>query len=141
MTTTDVAKALGSGIIHQSGFVARTHRWSTQSWQQALRRDPCVFCGSQSESLDHIRPYAKMGRHGWENRAPACRQCNQEKGTLGLIEYLIHRRNGAMPPANERQERRFPLIPRQYQMRPLRTRIHEFMGLPYQAGVDNGPRS
>jgi 5-methylcytosine-specific restriction endonuclease McrA len=118
-------------MIHKAGFIARANRWSSHSWRQTLMQDPCVYCGGAPLGLDHIRAAAKRGHNGWENLAPACGRCNNEKGTLELLRYLIHRRAGLMPPSVERQERRRPLIPRQYQIRPLRVRIHEHLGLPY----------
>ena len=101
--------------------------WSTESWNQVQRGDVCVYCNRQPSGLDHIYPVSRSGSNGWQNRAPACRHCDLEKAAMLMVIYLAHRRNGTMP----RQHSRQLFIPRQYQMRPLRIRIHEHLGLPH----------
>jgi 5-methylcytosine-specific restriction endonuclease McrA len=61
------------------------------SFRAVLLRDPCVYCGRQPDTLDHILPRARGGRaDGFENRAPACRRCNQRKGAIPLLLFLVH---------------------------------------------------
>jgi hypothetical protein len=55
----------------------------------ALLRDPCVYCGGVSTTLDHIRARVKGGMNGWPNRAPCCEPCNQEKAAKRLLFYLF----------------------------------------------------
>lgn len=57
----------------------------------ALRAGTCVYCGSPAHSADHIRPLYRGGHHRVENLVPACRMCNEFKGTLLLIEMELKR--------------------------------------------------
>lgn len=72
----------------------------------ALAKDPCVYCGGPVEALDHIRPISLgqdiiqpliggFGANDWPNRAPSCVGCNQQKGSMGLLEFLMKRNNKA----------------------------------------------
>lgn len=48
---------------------------------------PCVYCGEEAATVDHVRPLA---RGGWEiewNLAPACKACNYSKGDKLLTEW------------------------------------------------------
>lgn len=65
-----------------------------EKWNYVLYRDPCVYCGGQATTADHIVALSRGGQNGWWNRAPACLQCNNRKGSKGLLEYLIARHNG-----------------------------------------------
>lgn len=39
----------------------------------------CQYCGGAAESIDHVVPRAKGGKHIWENVVAACRRCNVAK--------------------------------------------------------------
>jgi hypothetical protein len=52
-------------------------------------RDPCVYCGGSPTGLDHIRPRSGGGPDGWENRAPACSDCDGSKANAPLLVYLV----------------------------------------------------
>ncbi len=44
-----------------------------------LMQQPCVYCGSKSEHIDHVIPIAKGGAHKVGNLVAACQSCNQRK--------------------------------------------------------------
>lgn len=46
-----------------------------------LARDnnKCQYCGGKAESIDHVIPRAKGGKHEWENVVAACTPCNGKK--------------------------------------------------------------
>ncbi len=68
----------------------------------ALRADPCAFCGTPSEALDHIDPAYSGGLDDWSNRAGICRACNSSKGTRELLMHLLAVRiHEAMSPLRE----------------------------------------
>jgi hypothetical protein len=50
-----------------------------------------VYCGGKPDGLDHIVSRVRGGRDTWENRAPACRTCDHEKGDMPLIWFLLAR--------------------------------------------------
>lgn len=72
-------------------------------YRRVLLADPCVYCGATARGLDHIEPRAavlkgtinrwrkRQWSNSWENRAPACRNCDEKKAALGLLFYLIRR--------------------------------------------------
>lgn len=39
----------------------------------------CQYCGDPADSIDHVVPRARGGRHVWENVVAACRPCNVRK--------------------------------------------------------------
>ncbi|MFC0052978.1 HNH endonuclease [Streptomyces actinomycinicus] len=39
----------------------------------------CVYCGAESEVMDHVIPLAGGGMHSTQNLVPACDDCNQSK--------------------------------------------------------------
>jgi len=58
------------------------------SRQGVLARDShrCQYCGSAAETLDHVVPRSRGGRHVWENLVAACRRCNHTKADRTLEE-------------------------------------------------------
>lgn len=71
--------------------------WRAAPWRLVLRRDPCVYCGGPSGTLDHIRPRKHDGPMHWENLAASCRRCNAAKGHSSLLWFLVDRRGGVRP--------------------------------------------
>lgn len=52
-------------------------------WRQSLHRlggHRCLYCGSASESIDHVHPRSRGGASVTENCVPACLACNGRKG-------------------------------------------------------------
>jgi 5-methylcytosine-specific restriction endonuclease McrA len=39
----------------------------------------CQYCGDVADSIDHVIPRSRGGRHEWDNVAAACRPCNLHK--------------------------------------------------------------
>ncbi len=52
----------------------------------ARDRSTCQYCGGHGNTIDHIVPRAKGGRHEWTNVATACSPCNAKKGDRTLEE-------------------------------------------------------
>jgi 5-methylcytosine-specific restriction endonuclease McrA len=53
-----------------------------------LNRDSkeCAYCGKEADTIDHIHPRSKGGRHEWLNVIAACKKCNAKKGSKTLKE-------------------------------------------------------
>lgn len=66
---------------------------STVDYIDMILRDPCVFCGAASGSVDHIVPVAKNGTSECNNLAPACLSCNASKRDKSLLEFMLWRLN------------------------------------------------
>ena len=53
-----------------------------------LRRDGhrCAYCGNHAETVDHVHPRSRGGRHEWTNVVAACVRCNHRKADRLLHE-------------------------------------------------------
>ncbi len=85
-----------------SAFMHRSRGWNEGRnwWRRQQMKDPCVFCGGQAITSDHIKARSQGGPDNWGNRAPACRRCNQEKGAMGLLQFLIIRQPAKWRPVS-----------------------------------------
>jgi 5-methylcytosine-specific restriction endonuclease McrA len=61
----------------------------TEDYYQILRSDPCSYCGTLCEHIDHIIPLSNGGEHGWLNLTAACAPCNQSKHARSLLNFLM----------------------------------------------------
>jgi 5-methylcytosine-specific restriction endonuclease McrA len=46
----------------------------------------CAYCGSHADTVDHVHPRSRGGRHEWGNVVAACRRCNHRKADRLLHE-------------------------------------------------------
>jgi 5-methylcytosine-specific restriction endonuclease McrA len=64
-----------------------------------LNRPACVYCGAQVAykkltapryrlTRDHFIPLAKGGPNNFANRVPACKPCNELKGSMDPAEFV-----------------------------------------------------
>jgi hypothetical protein len=53
-------------------------RWRRSLHMLTGRR--CLYCGDNSQSIDHVRPLSRGGQSVTENCVPACLSCNGKKG-------------------------------------------------------------
>lgn len=53
-----------------------------------LQRDgnECCYCGGKANTMDHIVPRSKGGKHSWDNVVACCFPCNQRKDDKSLEE-------------------------------------------------------
>jgi 5-methylcytosine-specific restriction endonuclease McrA len=56
-----------------------------------LRYDPCAYCGTPAETIDHVDPKRRGGTSDWWNLTATCRDCNKFKYTDSLLIFLLHR--------------------------------------------------
>jgi 5-methylcytosine-specific restriction endonuclease McrA len=52
----------------------------------------CAYCAGPAETIDHVVPRSKGGRHTWENVVAACAKCNHTKGdrTVAELGWRLH---------------------------------------------------
>jgi len=86
-----------------------------REWRRTIQHDPCVYCGRSNEgevrravedgsvfygqdepfklsmTEDHIIPRASGGLTRWWNLAPACVQCNSDKGADSMLGFMLSR--------------------------------------------------
>jgi|HubBroStandDraft_6_1064221.scaffolds.fasta_scaffold01839_35 5-methylcytosine-specific restriction endonuclease McrA len=78
------------------GSEPTSRRSGLVNWRAVIRRDPCAYCTAAGGTIDHIVP--KLRRSGpklpqkWLNYTGACEGCNQRKGSLSLLFFLLARR-------------------------------------------------
>ncbi|WP_394253649.1 HNH endonuclease [Arthrobacter pityocampae] len=51
----------------------------SNAYRDAIKDDPCHYCGGPSSTVDHVFPVAKGGRDYWFNLVRACEPCNKRK--------------------------------------------------------------
>nr|WP_029290706.1 HNH endonuclease [Cellulomonas sp. HZM] len=53
-----------------------------------LQRDQhrCAYCGAGADTVDHVHPRSRGGRHEWTNVVAACVRCNHRKADRLLHE-------------------------------------------------------
>lgn len=78
---------------HRFGWPTRSHRSDDliASYARVLSGDPCSYCGTVPEQIDHIVPLARGGDHAWDNLTAACGHCNTSKHARPLLSFLWHR--------------------------------------------------
>lgn len=57
------------------------HRSTALSRRAVFARDnhQCAYCGGHADSIDHVIPRSRGGKHTWDNVIAACRSCNLRK--------------------------------------------------------------
>lgn len=58
----------------------------------------CQYCGRRAESIDHVVPRSRGGRHVWTNVVACCRRCNSAKGDRMLAETSMRLRTTPAAP-------------------------------------------
>ncbi len=51
----------------------------------------CAYCGGTADTVDHVHPRSRGGRHEWTNVVAACGRCNNRKSNhlLGEIGWEL----------------------------------------------------
>ena len=81
--------AMESGNLFGGYTVMNTNRWL----KHIRKNDPCAYCGNkESGTIDHIVPTNLGGDNGFQNMAPCCNDCNNKKGSIKLLPFLMFRK-------------------------------------------------
>ena len=68
----------------------RDRRWRKSL--HAYTNKTCIYCGKNSESIDHVLPRSKGGLSITENCVPACLSCNGSKTDSNVFEWYRKQR-------------------------------------------------
>ena len=68
----------------------RDRRWRKSLHEFTNQR--CIYCGENSESIDHVLPRSKGGLSITENCVPACLSCNGSKTDNNAFEWYRKQR-------------------------------------------------
>lgn len=74
---------------------ALTRREAKQQWRQSIKdawANRCAYCGNPpiddaSLTIDHVRPKSKGGEDRTSNVIPACKCCNNRKGSEEWVAW------------------------------------------------------
>jgi hypothetical protein len=64
---------------------SHARRWRRSLHLLTGRR--CLYCGSPSQSIDHVKPLSHGGQSSTENCVPACLSCNGQKGDCDVFVW------------------------------------------------------
>lgn len=75
---------------------AMTSAEARKQWRAAIKKaweNRCAYCGkppidTKSLTIDHVRPKVRGGEDRTTNCIPACRSCNQDKGSEYWQEWF-----------------------------------------------------
>jgi len=74
------------------------HRSPSRRGVFARDRHRCQYCDAAAETLDHVVPRSRGGRHTWGNVVAACRRCNAVKRDRLLRDTTMRLANQPGPP-------------------------------------------
>ena len=66
-----------------------------RKWRKSLHKftgKSCIYCGENSESIDHVLPRRKGGLTITENCVPACLSCNGKKSDKDVFDWYRKQR-------------------------------------------------
>lgn len=76
-------------VIRLTRYVRVPHRAHVPLTRRAIfARDHgrCAYCGGTANSVDHVVPRSRGGRHQWDNVVAACSRCNRVKADRSVAE-------------------------------------------------------
>ena len=82
-------------------LLAMTSADAKRLWRKAIKEAnnyECIYCGEPHHehdlTIDHVHPRRYGGANVSSNCVPACRECNQSKGSQHWLEWF----RGTFPP-------------------------------------------
>jgi hypothetical protein len=70
------------------GVTAEAGPHCEAAYREAMRHDPCAYCGKPGGTVDHIEPRKPGGADDVSNLTGACAACNNAKFTLPMLFFL-----------------------------------------------------
>jgi 5-methylcytosine-specific restriction endonuclease McrA len=82
-------------VVRLTRYVRVPYRTNvTLSRRAIFARDGwrCAYCRGSAETIDHVMPRSRGGRHAWDNVVAACARCNHSKGdrTPAEMGWRLH---------------------------------------------------
>ena len=81
-----------------ANLITMTSSEATRLWRRAIKEQfdcTCVYCGESYDlselTIDHVHPRSRGGETISSNCVPACRRCNQDKGSRHWEEFMTAR--------------------------------------------------
>src|SRR5690606_5957501 len=82
-------------VLVLNRYVHVPHRSPAPPTRRAvLHRDDhrCAYCSGPADTVDHVVPRSRGGRHEWVNLVAACSRCNHRKA-----DHLLHEIGWSLP--------------------------------------------
>ena len=86
-----------------ANLITMTSSEATRLWRRAIKEQfdcTCVYCGESYDlselTIDHVHPRSRGGETISSNCVPACRRCNQDKGSRHWEEFMTARFSDAI---------------------------------------------
>ena len=80
---------------YTQNLIVMTSTDAKKLWRKAIKEAnnyECIYCGEKHNefdlTIDHVRPRCSGGSHMARNCVPACRRCNQEKGSNDWLTWF-----------------------------------------------------
>ena len=80
---------------YTQNLIVMTSTDAKKLWRKAIKEAnnyECIYCGEKHNEFDltieHVRPRCSGGSHMARNCVPACRRCNQEKGSNDWLTWF-----------------------------------------------------
>ena len=80
---------------YQHNLLAMQSAEAKRLWRKAIKEAnnyECIYCGQKHHehdlTIDHVHPRSSGGANSIGNVVPACRRCNQSKGSTNWIEWF-----------------------------------------------------
>ena len=81
-----------------ANLITMTSSEAVRLWRRAIKESfdcTCVYCGETYDlhdlTIDHVRPRSNGGETISSNCVPACRSCNQDKGSEEWSSWMVKR--------------------------------------------------
>ena len=68
---------------------------NNKNWRESLHKitnNKCIYCGDESQSLDHLHPQSKGGKSVTSNCVPCCLKCNGKKSDNEVLSWYRSQR-------------------------------------------------
>ena len=79
-------------------LISMTSSEATRLWRRAIKEQfdsTCIYCGKAYDlselTIDHVHPRSRGGETINSNCVPACRCCNQDKGSEHWLTWMRQR--------------------------------------------------
>jgi len=85
-----ILKAPSDYLYHLRAMTSAEAKRQWRSDIKAHWNNQCVYCGSSDNlTLDHVHPKTHGGHDTLNNVVPACRRCNQSKGSNHWLAWWV----------------------------------------------------
>ena len=77
--------------MHAEPYTLGAVQFPLQFWRRCvIANDPCSYCGTaNADIVEHVVTRSEGGSNTWDNMVASCSLCNQRKGNVSLLAFLL----------------------------------------------------